>query len=271
MQASAARSTRLTPNEAEALWRAWVTRKDSQARDQLVLSYAPMVSYLASRKVRELPAHCELDDLVSCGLLTLLEAVDRFNPALGATFEQYAWTRVSGAIIDELRRQDWASRSVRRLGRKIERARDELYARNGAAPSDEELADALEIDIAELRTGVGEIERADVMSLNAPARGADEVLPVEVGDTVEASSHETDPERALLAGERLSEVREAVSQLGEREREVLSLVHVHELPGAEIAKRFGVTESRVSQVLGSARRKLQTRLDEYDGPTQDAA
>src|SRR5215471_10445721 len=198
MQATAARATRLTPHEAEALWRAWVTKKDSQARDRLVLSYAPMVSYLASRKVRQLPAHCALDDLVSCGLLTLLEAVDRFNPTLGATFEQYAWTRVSGAIIDELRRQDWASRSVRRLGRKIERARDELYARNGASPSDQELADALEIDVAELRTGVGEIERADVMSLNAPARGAEDVLPVEVGDTVEASSRETDPELALL-------------------------------------------------------------------------
>src|SRR5207244_3051421 len=94
-------------------------------------------------------------------LLTLLEAVDRFNPALGATFEQYAWTRVSGAIIDELRRQDWASRSVRRLGRKIERARDELYARNGIAPSDQELADALDIDVRELRSGRGETARAD--------------------------------------------------------------------------------------------------------------
>jgi len=145
-----------------------------------------MVSYLASRKVRELPAHCELDDLVSCGLLALIEAVDRFKPALGATFEQYAWTRVSGAIIDELRRQDWASRSVRRMGRKIERARDDLYARNGAMPTDAEVGELLDIDAATVRTGTAEIERADVMSLNAPARGTDDVLPVEVGDTVEA-------------------------------------------------------------------------------------
>ena len=267
---SVARGTRLTPNEAEALWRAWATRKDQQARDELVLSYAPMVNYLASKKVRELPAHCELDDLVSCGLLTLIEAVDRFNPSLGATFEQYAWTRVSGAIIDELRRQDWASRSVRRLGRKIERARDEFYARTGMLPGDDELADELGISVDDLRDGVGEIERADVMSLNAPARGTEDLLPVEVGDTVEASSQETDPERALLARERLSTVKAAVSNLGERERDVLSLVHVQELPGAEIAKRFGVTESRVSQVLGSARRKLQTQLDAYDN-TKDAA
>ena len=104
-----------------------------RARDRLVLSYAPMVKYLACRKVRELPAHCELDDLVSCGLLALIAAVDRFDPAKGATFEQYAWTRVSGAIMDELRRQDWAPRSLRRNGRAIERAREQWQLRTGRA------------------------------------------------------------------------------------------------------------------------------------------
>jgi RNA polymerase sigma factor for flagellar operon FliA len=271
METTAAGGTRLTPSEAEALWRAWSTGNDTNARDKLILSYVPMVSYLASRKVRELPAHCELDDLVSCGLLSLIEAVDRFKPALGATFEQYAWTRVSGAIIDELRRQDWASRSVRRMGRKIERARDELYARNGLMPTDQEVADVLDTDVAAIRNGTAEIERADVMSLNAPAHGTDDILPVEVGDTVEAISVETDPELALLASERFGRVREAVQSLDEREREVLALVHAYELPGAEIAGRFGVTESRVSQVLGSARRKLQAQLEAYDGPNRDAA
>ena len=117
MQAIAGSGSRLNPSEAEALWRAWVTHSDDRARDRLVLSYAPMVQYLASKKVRELPAHCELDDLVSCGLIALVESIDRFNPARGATFEQYAWTRVSGAIMDELRRQDWAPRSLRRRRR----------------------------------------------------------------------------------------------------------------------------------------------------------
>src|SRR5581483_7512381 len=131
---------RLAPHEAEALWRAWSTEKDKRARDRLVLSYSPMVRYLAVRKARELPAHCELDDLVSHGLLALIEAVDRFDPRKGASFEQYAWTRVAGAIMDELRRQDWAPRSVRRTARAIERKRDAFYAREGTLPSDEELA-----------------------------------------------------------------------------------------------------------------------------------
>ena len=135
MEASPVSSSRPTAGTAEALWRAWITNKDVAARDRLVLSYAPMVKYLACRKVRELPAHCELDDLVSCGLLALIAAVDRFDPVKGATFEQYAWTRVSGAIMDELRRQDWAPRSLRRNGRAIERAREQWQLRTGRLPT----------------------------------------------------------------------------------------------------------------------------------------
>ena len=93
---------RLTSSEAEGLWRNWKERGDSGSRDRLVLAYAPMVRYIASRKVRELPAQCELDDLASSGLVALMEAIDRFDPAKGASFEQYAWTRVAGALVDEL-------------------------------------------------------------------------------------------------------------------------------------------------------------------------
>jgi RNA polymerase sigma factor for flagellar operon FliA len=230
-----------------------------------------MVHYLASKKVRELPAHCELDDLVSCGLIALVESIDRFNPARGATFEQYAWTRVSGAIMDELRRQDWAPRSLRRLGRRMERAKEELYAHNGSAPTDDELAVVLEMPVDELRAGREALDRAELVSLNAPARGSDDVLPVEVGDTVEATTTMYDPEKALFAGERVARIREAVGSLSEREREVLSMVLVLELSGAEIGRIFGVTESRVSQILGNTRRKLQAYLEAYDATAPEAA
>src|SRR5689334_3149539 len=168
MQATGS-AQRLTPSQAEALWREWSVKKDSRARDKLVLAYSPMVKYLAARKVRELPAHCELDDLVSCGLVALIEAVDRFDPRKGASFEQYAWTRVSGAIMDELRRQDWASRSVRRNGRAIDRAREAWQLRTGRLPSDEELATELEIDVDSLHNHLEGLSRADLLSLNTPA------------------------------------------------------------------------------------------------------
>ena len=88
--AATSTSQRLTPEQAEALWRNWKQRRDSRSRDRLVLAYAPMVRYIASRKLRELPAHCDVDDLASAGLVALLEAIDRFDPAKGASFEQYA-------------------------------------------------------------------------------------------------------------------------------------------------------------------------------------
>src|ERR1051325_11426529 len=203
---------RLTPSEAEALWHAWSTKKDSQARDRLVLAYSPMVKYLAARKVRELPAHCELDDLVSCGLIALMEAVERFDPQKGASFEQYAWTRVAGAIVDELRRQDWASRSVRRTGRKIEQARDAYYAREGTMPNDLQLAETLHLSIAELRDSMNEIERADVMSLNAQTRSSEDAA-LEIGDTIEAPVGEPTLGRASLQAERMAVIREAIAGL----------------------------------------------------------
>lgn len=261
---TATSAQRPTASTAEALWRAWIQNGDVAARDRLVLSYAPMVKYLACRKVRELPAHCELDDLVSCGLLALIAAVDRFDPAKGATFEQYAWTRVSGAIMDELRRQDWAPRSLRRSGRAIERARDEWQAKTGRLPSDGELATELEIGVGDLRGQLEGLARADLLSLNTPARGAEESMPVEVGDTIEAPPGEYDPEAAALANERAQVLRDAIASLSEREQTILVLLYVKHLQGAEIGRLLGVSESRVSQILSSIRRTLKEHIESYD-------
>jgi len=255
---------RLTSSEAEVLWRNWKERRDSRSRDQLVLAYAPMVRYIASRKVRELPAHCELDDLASSGLVALMEAIDRFDPVKGASFEQYAWTRVAGALVDELRKQDWASRSVRREGRRIERARDAFFARFGTMPTEVELAAELGTTVDGLRTTVEDIDRSDIGSLNAPARGAEDSLPVEVGETIQSPIGEFDPESTLLGADRNAAVRGAIARLSDRERHILSLVHVQELPGAEIGRMLGVSESRVSQILAGIRRKLKDQLDSYD-------
>jgi RNA polymerase sigma factor for flagellar operon FliA len=262
--------SRLTPSEAERLWRGWKERRDSGARDRLILAYAPMVRYIATRKVRELPAHCELDDLASAGLVALMEAVDRFDPAKGATFEQYVWTRVSGALVDELRRLDWASRSVRRAGRRIERAREAYFARFGVLPTEEQVASELGTTVDELRTSVEEIHRADVGSLNAPARGADDSIPVEVGDTIAAPVGLHEPETTTLRAERNGAMRAAIARLSEREQRILALVHVQELPGAEIGRMLGVSESRVSQLLAGIRRKLKDGLATYETPAAAA-
>jgi RNA polymerase sigma factor for flagellar operon FliA len=260
---SATAGRRLTPSEAENLWRAWHDRGDTEARNHLILSYAPMVHYLASRKARSIPAHCEVDDLVSCGLIGLVAAVDRFDPLRGATFEQFAWTRVNGAIVDELRRLDWAPRSVRRAERETERARDQFQAKQGRPPTEPELAATLGVTVDELRERFGEVERAAVMSLSQKVSGDDSSV-AEIGDGVEAPELDGNPEQAMLARERAETLRAAIQSLPERELQVLASVHVHHIPGAEIGRLLGVSESRVSQILASARRKLQLAMSQYD-------
>jgi RNA polymerase sigma factor FliA len=256
---------RLTSAEAEQLWRNWKERRDVRSRDRLVLAHAPMVRYIASRKVRELPAHCELDDLASAGLLALMEAIDRFDPTKGASFEQYAWTRVAGALVDELRKLDWASRSVRREGRRIERARDSFFARTGTMPTEAELAGELGLSVDELRTSVDDIDRSDVASLNAPARSVEEGAgTLELGETIEAPAGDHEPEANLLHADRNAAMRAAIARLSDREREVLTLVHIQELPGAEIGRLLGVSESRISQILAGVRSKLKDQLDLYE-------
>ena len=246
---------------AEALWRKWHERGDVAARDRLVLSFAPLVKYLACRKVRVLPAHCEVDDLISCGLLALRRAVDQWDPAKGANFETYAWMRVSGAILDELRRLDWAPRSLRRFGRTIENTRHDWQCRYGRSPSDEELSDELEISIGELRDQLDRLSRADLLSLNTPTSLCEEA---EVGDTLVAPASDHDPEFAVLVGERSSVLKEAIALLSQREQEILTLLYVHRLQGGEVGRILGISESRVSQIMKDVRYKLKRRLESYD-------
>src|SRR6201986_4764272 len=115
---------RVSAEDALALWREYKDTGDLQVRNRLVMTYAPLVKYIVYKKVREMPARCEVEDFISCGLEALMHSIERYDPSKGATLEQYAWTRIHGAVLDELRRQDWAPRSVRRWERDIDGASD---------------------------------------------------------------------------------------------------------------------------------------------------
>ena len=142
---------RISPDEAHALWHEYKTTGDVRVRNRLVMTFSPLVKYIVFKKVRELPARCEVEDFVSCGLEALIASIDRYDPAKGATLEQFAWTRIHGAILDELRRQDWAPRSVRRWERDIETARRTFAGVHGRQPTRDELADSLGTSSDELR------------------------------------------------------------------------------------------------------------------------
>src|SRR3989337_4144323 len=142
---------RISSEDALTLWREYKASGDLKARNRLVMTYAPLVKYIVFKKVRELPARCEVEDFISCGLEALIASIDRYDPDKGATLEQFAWTRIHGAVLDELRRQDSAPRSLRRWERDIARARDSFTTIQGRRPDREELAEALSISVEDLR------------------------------------------------------------------------------------------------------------------------
>src|ERR1700728_518308 len=124
METIAKGAVRISAAEALRTWREYRQTGDLKLRDQLIFIFTPMVRYIVYRKVREVPSHCDVEDFLSCGVEALIRSIERYDPDKGATLEQYAWTRIHGAVIDELRRYDWAPRSVRRLEREMNRARE---------------------------------------------------------------------------------------------------------------------------------------------------
>jgi RNA polymerase sigma factor for flagellar operon FliA len=252
---------RISPEDALALWRAYKTTGDVQARNRLVMTYAPLVKYIVFKKVRELPARCEVEDFISCGLEALIASIDRYDPDKGATLEQFAWTRIHGAVLDELRRQDWAPRSLRRWERDIHKAREQFTSLHGRRPTREELAEMLAVSPDELRRRQDDIAVSDVTSLNTLVISDDETT-VERIDTLAATDARLDPEQAATVNDAKEKFRRAFDTLPQREREVAVLLYVKNLTLREIGDILGVSESRVCQIHSQLKRTLKQQLAE---------
>jgi RNA polymerase sigma factor for flagellar operon FliA len=242
------------------LWKRLNRDGDAQARNQLVLQYSPLVKYVAGKVASGLPAHVHQEDLVSYGLIGLSSAVDRFDPAREIKFETFALQRIRGAIFDELRSQDWVPRSVRSRARDIERASQKLEAKLQRSPTEEEMAEALEVDVEDLRADLTKIANSSVIALDEPwslhDSSGDQVSLLE---TIE-DPHAADPARALDAADRRDQVGDAVAGLPEREKLVIALYYYENLTLREIGEVLGVTESRVSQLHTKAMLSLRGSL-----------
>src|SRR3954462_4906851 len=219
---------RISHEETLALWKQYRATNDVQLRNRIVLTFAPLAKYIVYNKIRELPARCEVDDFISCGLEALINSIDRYDPEKGATLEQYAWTRIHGAVLDELRRRDWAPRSLRRWERDIAKAREHFTLTQGRRPTTAELADALSLTVEELRTKQDEIQLSDVTSLNTTVSGDDETT-VERIDTVPDLGERTNPEHAVTILQAKERFRAAFDSLPKREREVAVMLYVKNL------------------------------------------
>ena len=256
----AGRGARATSAEVLEIWQRYRRTGERELRDRLIFMFLPMVRYIVYRKVREVPPQCEVEDFLSCGLEALIRSIDRYEPAKGATLEQYAWTRIQGAVLDELRRHDWAPRSLRRDERTINTARQTFIAAHERQPDREELAAAVGMTPLELTRRMDQAALAEIGSLNRIVR-SDESATVERIDTLESEDRDCDPVTSAERREAKARVRQAFATLSRQEREVAVLLYVEETTLREIGERLGVSESRVSQIHSQLRRRLYEHLE----------
>ncbi len=259
MAAVKTRKGRPSAQETLELWRAYKTSGDTRLRDRLVLTFAPMVKYIVYRKIREIPARCEVEDFISCGLEALIRSIDRYDPDKGATLEQFAWTRIHGAVLDELRRNDWAPRSLRRWDRDINRAREQFISLYGRKPTNAELSEAVGITVKDLMARRDDIVRSDVGSLNTVVLAEDDTA-IERIDTLPNHDREADPVYSAMRSAASERLQAAFERLPERDRKVAVLLYVYNLTLREIGEILGVTESRVCQIHGALTKKLREQL-----------
>ncbi len=247
-------------DETQALWNDYKRTGDKALRDRLILTYAPLVKYVAGRLGSGLPSHVEDDDLVSYGLLGLIGAIERFDPDRDIKFETYAIARIKGAIIDELRSMDWVPRSVRARARDIERAIADLERKLMRAPNDDEIASKLGVSEEEFQDSLLEISRSSIAALDelwvGPSGSGDAVSLI---DTIE-DPQAPQPQQAMAQTELREALSESIARLPEREKLVVTLYYYEELTLREIGEVLGVTESRVSQLHTKAVLRLKARL-----------
>ena len=225
-------------------------------RDLLLMEHLPTVRYLARRIHERLPQHVELDDLVSAGVVGLIDAFSKFDHTKKVQFKSYAQFRIRGAILDSLRTLDWSPRELRRKGRAVEEAIRSVTQRVGRAPSEQEIAKEMELTLAEYQLLLGDLKGLEIGSLHMERSedSGDEELAYIPG------SPEDDPLFRCLKGEMKQRLAEAIDELPEKERMVLTLYYYEELTMKEIGLTLGVVESRVSQIHSSAVVRLRVAL-----------
>jgi RNA polymerase sigma factor FliA len=259
-----------TPDELNELARLWEEFKQNEvsgaregARERLILHYAPLVKYVASRVATGLPASVDQADLVSYGMFGLIDALEKFDPGRGNKFETYAIPRIKGAIIDELRAMDWVPRSVRFKAREIEKAYSDLESIHKRGPTEKEVAARLGVTLRELHDVINQISFVQVLQLDEILSvGSDRGEQVSLLDTL--ADRGTDPTTALEGEETRGLLAAAINSLSEREKIVVTLYYFEGLTLAEIGDILGVTESRVCQIHTKAVGQLRLQLVETE-------
>lgn len=243
----------------------WPEKVDSAWQEQMVVQYAPLIKYIASRLALRLPSHISLDDLISSGIIGLIDAINKFDPSKNISFKTYAEFRIKGAILDELRSLDWIPRSVRKKSHVLEKAYTELERNLGRPAEAEEVCNVLGLELEDFYQLLDETKTVSLVELegvwkavrNGPDLGDNELPEILLDENVR------DPFLALHFSELQDIMVRAIDALPDKEKLLISLYYYEELTMKEIGQIMGYTESRISQLHTQAMVRLRSRLREY--------
>jgi RNA polymerase sigma factor for flagellar operon FliA len=260
--------------EVSDRWIEYIRTRSREGRDVLIENYLYLVKYVAGKMSLSVPPSVEIDDLVSSGVVGLMDAIEKYDPSRDTKFETYAVSRIRGAIVDDLRSLDWVPRSIRRKARLLEDAYSNLEGELHRPASDHEISARLNVSVNELRTMTEEVASAGLLSLDDFVGNQDGERTTRIIDLV--CSKNGDSPSATIEIEEMKEVlAKSILNLPEKERTVLALYYYEDMTLKEIGRTLGVSESRVSQIhtkamvrlkgrLKSARETLLTTLSERD-------
>ncbi len=230
-------------------------------REKLILDYAPLIRFIAGRMAVRLPAHLNMEDLFSAGVLGLIDAVDKYDPSHNAQFRTYAEYRIRGAMLDELRALDWVPRSVRQKSAEIDKTIRQLAQELKREPSDEEVAQRLGMDLEEYYQRLTETAGINVFAIVHGDEDGEFLPGTLVENAIKDSSD--GPEQLINKDEVRRVIAKAIERLEENEQIVISLYYYDELTMKEIGKVLSYTESRICQIHSKAMHKLRSRLRSY--------
>lgn len=238
------------------LWIKYKKHMDLESRNQIIIHYTPLVKKIVGRLAVKYRDYVDVDDLISYGVLGLIDAVEKFDLEKGAQFETYASFRIRGSIIDEIREQDWVPRNLRTKAKRIEEALEGLEIKLGRQVKEQELAQYLNIPLEELQKVMGQLHSFTVISLE------DQILEVS-GSSVHFNETPKTPEEHIMVSELKSLLIQAIDSLDEKEKKIISLYYFDELTLKEIGSVIGVSESRVSQLHTRILMKLKNKLSRF--------
>jgi RNA polymerase sigma factor for flagellar operon FliA len=246
----------------QELWQRYHQTADPVVENQLIHQYLPLVKVVVGRLAMSLPPHVDYDDLHSAGLVGLLQAVRHYDPTCRTTFEGYARVRIRGAVFDELRRMDWVPRSVHEKARRIQETMSRLEQELGRAPTDIQMAKALNLTLDEYSRCLDEIRPATYVCLDSTSQSSN-------GDTttlydIMPDSAMAEPWESVSHRELSAVIAERVKELPEIQRKVLALYYEEDMLLREIAEAFGLTESRICQIHSQAILAIKGYVAKYE-------